>query len=69
MKNFNSKTENRLNMFVKIIGMVFILSFLVHLAILSWKDNQHGFTLLALIAGVALVSINLGRGKKVKEDC
>ncbi|MCS6121097.1 hypothetical protein G3444_19655 [Shewanella baltica] len=69
MKHFNSKTESRLNMVVKIIGMLFILSFLVHLAILSWKDNQHGFTLLALIAGVALAPINLGSGKKGKEDC
>lgn len=69
MKHLDRETEKRLNMVVKVIGTLFILSFLAHLVISSWRDDQYGFTALALIAGVALVSINLGRRKKGKEDC
>lgn len=69
MKHLDRETEKRLNMVVKVIGTLFILSFLAHLVISSWRDDQYGFTTLALIAGVALVSINLGRRKKGKEDC
>lgn len=69
MKHLDRETEKRLNIVVKAIGTLFILSFLAHLVISSWRDDQYGFTLLALIAGVALVSINLGRIKKVKESC
>ncbi|ECU8598136.1 hypothetical protein DQ113_24610 [Salmonella enterica subsp. enterica serovar Derby] len=68
MKHLNRETEKRLNTVVKAIGTLFILSFLAHLVISSWRDDQYGFTLLALIAGSALVSINLGRRKKGKED-
>lgn len=66
MKHLDRETEKRLNIVVKAIGTLFILSFLAHLVISSWRDDQYGFTLLALIAGVALVSINLGRIKKVR---
>ncbi|EGQ9125419.1 TPA: hypothetical protein ACMDPN_003051 [Vibrio cholerae] len=69
MKHLDRETEKRLNIVVKAIGTLFILSFLAHLVISSWRDDQYGFTLLALIAGVALVSINLGRIKKGKESC
>lgn len=69
MKHLDRETEKRLNMIVKVIGTLFVLSFLAHLVISSWRDDQYGFTALALIAGVALVSINLGRSKKGKEDC
>ncbi|AHX79535.1 hypothetical protein C2K18_24250 [Salmonella enterica] len=68
MKHLDRETEKRLNTVVKAIGTLFILSFLAHLVISSWRDDQYGFTLLALIAGSALVSINLGRRKKGKED-
>ncbi|ECY2959924.1 hypothetical protein AT385_22435 [Salmonella enterica subsp. enterica serovar Derby] len=68
MKHLDRETEKRLNTVVKTIGTLFILSFLAHLVISSWRDDQYGFTLLALIAGSALVSINLGRRKKGKED-
>ncbi|RBM46012.1 hypothetical protein DLR65_17380 [Vibrio tarriae] len=68
MKHLDRETEKRLNIVVKVIGTLFILSFLAHLVISSWRDDQYGFTLLALIAGSALVSINLGRRKKGKED-
>lgn len=68
MKHLDRETEKRLNIVVKAIGTLFILSFLTHLFISSWRDGQYGFTLLALIAGSALVSINLGRRKKGKED-
>lgn len=66
MKHLDRETEKRLNIVVKAIGTLFILSFLTHLFISSWRDDQYGFTLLALIAGSALVSINLGRRKKVR---
>ncbi|MFU2510664.1 hypothetical protein [Pseudoalteromonas sp. ASV78] len=69
MKYLDSETKKRLNMVAKVIGTLFILSFLAHLAISSWVDDQYGFTLLALIGGVALVSINQGRSKKGREDC
>ncbi|MEL4342105.1 hypothetical protein AAEH92_15405 [Shewanella xiamenensis] len=69
MKHLDRETEKRLNIVVKAIGTLFILSFLAYLVISSWRDDQYGFTLLALIAGVALVSINLGRIKKGKESC
>lgn len=69
MKHLDRETEKRLNMVVKVIGTLFILSFLAHLVISSWRDDQYGFTALALIAGLALVSINLGPRKKGKEDC
>lgn len=69
MKHLDRETEKRLNTAVKAIGTLFILGFLTHLVISSWRDGQYGFTLLALIAGVALASINLGRIKKVKESC
>ncbi|PJB91115.1 MAG: hypothetical protein CO084_13180 [Shewanella sp. CG_4_9_14_0_8_um_filter_42_14] len=69
MKHLDRETEKRLNTVVKAIGTLFILSFLAHLVISSWRDDQYGFTLLALIAGGALVSINLGRRKKGKESC
>ena len=68
MKHLDRETEKRLNIVVKAIGTLFILSFLTHLVISSWRDDQYGFTLLALIAGSALVSLNLGRRKKGKED-
>ncbi|EDM8779583.1 hypothetical protein CVC25_14915 [Salmonella enterica subsp. enterica serovar Typhimurium] len=68
MKHLDRETEKRLNTVVKAIGTLFILSFLAHLVISSWRDDQYGFTFLALIAGSALVSINLGRRKKGKED-
>ncbi len=68
MKHLDRETEKRLNTVVKAIGTLFILSFLAHLVISSWRDDQYGFTLLALIARSALVSINLGRRKKGKED-
>lgn len=55
MKHLDRETEKRLNIVVKAIGTLFILSFLAHLVISSWRDDQYGFTLLALIAGGALV--------------
>lgn len=51
MKHLDRETEKRLNTVVKAIGTLFILSFLAHLVISSWRDDQYGFTLLALIAG------------------